>query len=166
MAWVLIYLFTVVDQIREAVANYTGGLAIAAILTGIAIFLGGAMWTERPKGRTWEEFSASSLYKSVKRTLYLAWFIPVFMWTVHTFLPTQKNLAILIGAGVTYEAVTSETGKRVGGKMIQLLEDKMDEALEKEEPAEDAKGKAQEESKVEASGGEEKPSGKIHGQSA
>lgn len=167
MGWGLIYLFTVSDQIREAVAAYGGALILAMVITVVFALLTAACWTEAPKEATWDSFSKNGLFKWARRVVYIFWAIPIFMWTVHTFLPTQKNLAIMIGAGVTYEAVTSDAGKRIGGKLIQMLEDKMDNALHEGGSGGEVKEQAKEEQKPEA----EKPSaeesrGKVHGQSA
>lgn len=49
-------------------------------------------------------------------------------------VPSQKDLAIIAGGGITYQAVTSETGKRIGGKAISLLEQKIDSVLSDKMP--------------------------------
>lgn len=137
-AWVLMYLFVIVDQLREAMSNYPGGFAFAVCGTLIfCAYLGASRASIDIDTRTleqfddrWEKLVNSNSTKWFRRILILLWIIPVMMFTAHTLLPTQKNLAILIGAGVTYEAVTSESGKRIGGKVIQLLEEKLDQAME------------------------------------
>lgn len=137
-AWILMYLFVIVDQIRDAVSGYGGAFAIAIVSTicyGL-FFLFSRMSLDLEYSRNrnefeekWEKLKNGSFATNGRRALYAIWFIPFFMFSVHTLMPTQKNLAILIGAGVTYEAVTSESGKRIGGKVIQLLEEKLDGAI-------------------------------------
>ena len=39
-------------------------------------------------------------------------------------------MAIIIGGGITYEALTSDKGKEIGGKAVDLLLKKIDDALE------------------------------------
>lgn len=51
-------------------------------------------------------------------------------YSAGTLLPTERDLAIIIGGGVTYEALNSDKGKEIGGKAMDLLLKKIDEALE------------------------------------
>lgn len=126
-AWILMYLFVVVDQVRAAVDGYGGAFFIASMMTlalGVAALIG---YSETAEG---ESVFDKKWFKSLKKVVICFWFVPVLMFITHTLLPTQKNLAILIGAGATYEAVTSEAGQRIGGKVIKLLEEKLDGAME------------------------------------
>ncbi|MNF29677.1 hypothetical protein D3C84_103870 [compost metagenome] len=50
-----------------------------------------------------------------------------------TMLPTQKNLAIIVGSGMVYNAVTSDTGKRIANKAAEALEQKIDAILTQSE---------------------------------
>ena len=50
-------------------------------------------------------------------------------YTIGTLLPTERDLAIIIGGGITYEALNSDKGKEIGGKAVDLLLKKIDEAL-------------------------------------
>lgn len=51
-------------------------------------------------------------------------------YTIGTLLPTERDMAIIIGGGLTYEALTSDKGKEIGGKAVDLLLKKIDDALE------------------------------------
>ena len=51
-------------------------------------------------------------------------------YSAGTLLPTERDLAIIIGGGVTYEALNSDKGREVGGKAVDLLLKKIEEALE------------------------------------
>ena len=62
----------------------------------------------------------------MRKSCYWLLSITAVMFVLHTLIPTQKNLAILIGTGTVYEVVTSEDGRRIGGKVIQMLEEKLD----------------------------------------
>lgn len=50
-------------------------------------------------------------------------------------LPSQKEMAVIVGSGVVYNAVTSEDGRRIGNKAVQALESKVDAILKEEIPA-------------------------------
>lgn len=51
-------------------------------------------------------------------------------YSIGTLLPTERDLAIIIGGGITYEALNSDKGKEIGGKAVDLLLKKIDDALE------------------------------------
>lgn len=131
MEWFLIYLLVMVDQIREAAGNYPGWI-IAGIGIGlIGFFFFGVSWGD------WDDDTErDAMVKKAKRWYIAFWCIPLILVTLHTFLPSQKNMALIIGTGITYQAVTSETGQRIGGKAVELLEKKINEALESGEKEE------------------------------
>lgn len=45
-------------------------------------------------------------------------------------IPTKKDMAIIAAGGVTYNVVTSDAAKQVGGKGIELLNKKLDEMIQ------------------------------------
>lgn len=51
-------------------------------------------------------------------------------YSAGTLLPTERDLAIIIGGGAAYEALNSDKGREIGGKAVDLLLKKIDEALE------------------------------------
>lgn len=161
LAWIMIWLFVIADQLRDAMGNYPGMFMLAFVVTILGGFLTAMVYSE--SYQSWEAFTAAhaKLLKTGKRVVYSLWFMGFAMWTVHTLLPTQKNLAIMVGSGLTYEMLTSETGQRLGGKAVELLEQKMDEALGSDSEAQNGK-KEDKEAKPEK--GNSQPSGKVHGQ--
>lgn len=160
-AWIMIWLFVIADQLRDAMGNYPGMFFLAFATTILGGFLTAMIYSDSPL--PWEEFTTThaKLLKTGKRIVYSLWFMGFAMWTVHTLLPTQKNLAIMIGSGLTYEMLTSETGRRVGNKAVELLEQKIDEALGSDSEAQSGE-KEDKEAKTEK--GSSQPSGKVHGQ--
>lgn len=54
-------------------------------------------------------------------------------------LPTKKELAVIIGAGVTYNVLTSADAQEIGGKSITILKNKVNEILEEQTAKQDAK---------------------------
>lgn len=54
------------------------------------------------------------------------------LFTTSAILPTKKELAVIVAGGVTYNVLTSDTAKEVGGKAIELLKKQIDDALKDE----------------------------------
>lgn len=63
--------------------------------------------------------------KPIKTILILS----AISYSLGSMLPTERNMAIIVGGGVAYQAATSETGKEIGGKAVELLMKKVDELL-------------------------------------
>lgn len=130
MEWFAIYLLVCIDKIITA---FTAGWAffwIGLLLLGIA-FMATCLRSEeynerRSFGQLWKEWDFAQICKGVTK-----WMIPFgfVIGTIGHFIPNQRDLAIIIGTGVTYKAVTSEAGKRIGGKAVELLEAKIEAAL-------------------------------------
>lgn len=127
MEWFLIYLFVMVEKIGSLLmfgwGMFWGGfvcIGIAVIISGINADCG---------SKTFADYWNGSFAKVMKR--FAVYMVPLgFVFgTMGYLLPSQKDLAIIIGSGVTYNVLTSETGQRIGGKAVQLLEEKIDAAL-------------------------------------
>ncbi len=148
LTWFLIYLFVMIESITALFSGYgwfiAFGVALLALLTLFSAFAAdhascsSEYTAEQGKwSYWWGEDKSIGKFKKLGKSLL--WTGVVFMVLTH-LIPSQKNLAIIVGSGITYEVITSETGKRIGGKAIELLEQKVDEALksEKEEPKAEA----------------------------
>lgn len=59
-------------------------------------------------------------------------FIGATLFTVSSLLPTKKELAVIVGGGIVYQVLTSESAKEVGGKAVELLKKQIDDALKDE----------------------------------
>lgn len=55
--------------------------------------------------------------------------IGALLFTTSALLPTKKELAVIVGGGMTYQLLTSDTAKEVGGKAVELLKKQIDDAL-------------------------------------
>ena len=55
------------------------------------------------------------------------------LYSVSVLMPTKKELAVIVGAGVTYNVVTSQSAKEIGGKAVELLKKEIDKALKDED---------------------------------
>lgn len=127
MEWFIIYLFVCIEKFATALAAgwwmfWVPGVALGFLIV-FAIFMG--IDGHEDFEDIWEH-RVSKFIKSICK-----WLMPIgfVLGTIGHFLPTQKELAIIVGSGVTYNVITSETGKRLGGKAVELLERKIDEAL-------------------------------------
>lgn len=58
--------------------------------------------------------------------------IGALLFTTSALLPTKKELAVIVGGGMTYQLLTSDTAKEVGGKAVELLKKQIDDALKDE----------------------------------
>lgn len=52
---------------------------------------------------------------------------------VGKLIPSQKEMAMIVAAGVTYNVITSEPAQRIGGKALDLLEKSIDNAMKTED---------------------------------
>lgn len=79
--------------------------------------------------QTWSEVLENQVpAKALKIGKWLLGIGLVFSVLAH-LIPDQKQLAIIVGSGVTYNVLTSEPAKRIGGKSLELLEQQIDKAL-------------------------------------
>lgn len=129
MEWLVIYFFVMVERLAALmalgwVAFWIGLLLIFLVISACAIAT-----SNYPKTVTFTDNMQNQWARLfIKIGKWSA--IIGFIFGICTYLmPTQKDLAIIVGSGITYKAVTSETGQRIGGKAIGLLEKKIDDAL-------------------------------------
>lgn len=50
-------------------------------------------------------------------------------------IPNKKETAMIVAGGVTYNVVTSEPAKQLGGKALELLNKKLDELIDDGNPS-------------------------------
>lgn len=146
MEWFLIYLFVMIERVGTMfmfgwVFFWLGcGLVLLACAASGILTEG---WNNTTTFKDhWTEHVFVKLLKRSAKIMIPFGFI---MGTIGFLMPPQKDAAIIVGSGVTYNVLTSETGKRLGGKAVELLEQKIDSALNSKEetkPAETIKGKA------------------------
>lgn len=120
--WFLIYLLVQIEQISAFLSKGEVLIWLSLVATGGILF--GSLIAER---KLWEEFP--KMLKTIKVALVVGVLGVFFSYA----LPTQKNLAIIVASGATYEVLTSDTAQRVGGKAISALEKKLDEIMEDED---------------------------------
>lgn len=55
--------------------------------------------------------------------------IGALLFTTSTLLPTKKELAVIVGGGMTYQLLTSDTAKEVGGYTTEEMREKFKSVL-------------------------------------
>lgn len=113
----LLYLFTRVDALHSAIA----GMMIPAIL--IAVISAGFLTAFRFIND--EELAKHAI--GVKKIFIISAIAWVFLGGMSILVPTQKDLAIIVGGYFTIEAAKSDTTKKV----YQLVQGILDEESEK-----------------------------------
>lgn len=127
MEWFVIYLFVMIERLAALLALGWAAFWIGALIMGICFFA--ASLTAIDNQCTVAEQIKQPGFKTVMKLSKWSAIVGLILGALTYFIPTQKDLAIIVGSGVTYKAVTSETGQRIGGKAIDFLEKKLDDAL-------------------------------------
>ena len=131
MTYFMLYLLTSVGKISALLK--IGGIFfwLAIAISAFIMFVCMVIATETSD--SFKELMSKSkemFYKPIRFVLIAG----ALSYTIGTLLPTEREMAIIIGGGITYEALTSDKGKEIGGKAVDLLLKKIDDALE--EPGE------------------------------
>lgn len=147
MEWLIIYLLVQIEVIAATIGKLFFFLPLGAIVMGGVVFVAGLASIDHKN-------SFADLLRSDTSRLLLKWcrrfvYVGLFALIVPGLIPTQKNMAIIVGTGIVYNVVTSDTATRVGNKAIGALEKKIDEILGDEDTVVTPEPKA--ESKAEPS---------------
>lgn len=127
MTYFMLYLLTSVGKISAILK--LGGVFfwLAIVFSAFIVFICMVIATETKD--TFKELMDKAkeiFYKPIRFVLIAG----ALSYSIGTLLPTERDLAIILGGGVTYEALNSDKGKEIGGKAVDLLLKKIDEALE------------------------------------
>lgn len=128
MEFFIIYLFVMIEKITALLDK---GYALALIgvgIMGVVMFIAG-MSSESEEGKRLADQLATPLGKRMMRIGKASLVIGLLLGVLSEVIPDQKQLAIIVGTGVTYNVVTSEPAKRIGGKALELFEQQIDKAL-------------------------------------
>lgn len=129
MEWLLIYLFVMIERIGSLfmfgwAAFWIGAVLYALIL--VCCCMSADQWQEKRKFKEIYDDKSAKLFRKISKILVS---VGLVLGIIGFLLPSQKDAAIIVGSGVTYNVLTSEAGKRIGGKAVDLLEKKIDQAL-------------------------------------
>ena len=138
MEFFLIYLFVMIEQFAAAFSVGWGIFWISSFLTFCLIGITAGRASDYLESRNFEQIWKDDYFtRMMKRFLKPLIFVGFVMGTIGHFMPTQKQLAIIVGSGVTYNVLTSEPAKQIGGKALELLQKKIDAALKETETNEE-----------------------------
>lgn len=144
MEWLLIYLFVMIERIGSLfmfgwAAFWIGAALYLCVVIGCSV--SADQWNEKRKFKEIYDDKSAKLFRKISKILVSFGLV---LGIIGFLLPSQKDAAIIVGSGLTYNVLTSETGKRIGGKAVDLLEQKIDQALKAPEVKEAPKveGKA------------------------
>lgn len=132
MEWFVIYIFVMVERLAALLALGWAAFWFGLLLLGLTLMVCALQTDSGSFGSTKVTFTDNIESRWGRFTVKVGkWsmVIGLFLGICTYLIPSQKDLAIIVGSGVTYKAVTSETGQRIGGKAIDYLEKKLDDAL-------------------------------------
>ncbi|ATW58294.1 hypothetical protein CNR37_00087 [Pseudomonas phage ventosus] len=132
MEWFVIYIFVMIEKLAALLALGWAFFWGAIVVLGFTFFAASMSSIENRK--TTAEQMKEPGFKSLATLSKWVMGIGLLFGILTYFVPTQKDLAIIVGSGITYKAVTSETGQRLGGKAVDFLEKKLDDALGESKP--------------------------------
>lgn len=138
MEFFLMYLAVSIEKIGAFLQN--GFLAaFIAVAVYLAVLFGSSLEACDGKATT-EELMKKPIQKGVVRTAKFFMVMGLIAGCIGSVLPTKEELAYIIGGGVTYNVVTSDTAKRLGTKILDAVESKLD-GLDTPKPVEPEKPK-------------------------
>ena len=139
MEYFLLYLLTSVGKVAVLLKMSGVIFILAAVFTAIGALVSVIFSVEY--GTTLEE-SIDKFKSAFGKPLKAILISTAVLYSIGSILPTERDMALIIGGGVAYQAATSDKGKEIGGKAVELLMQKVDELLEqpKEYKVDNTKG--------------------------
>lgn len=138
MEFFLMYLAVSIEKIGAFLQNGYLAAWIAAMVYLAVLFVSGM---ESCDGKaTTAELMKQPIQKSVVRLSKFFMVMGLIAGCISSVMPTKEELAYIIGGGVTYNVVTSDTAKRLGTKILDAVESKLD-SLDTPKPVEPEKPK-------------------------
>lgn len=128
MEFVILWGLVVVEKIA---ALFSYGMYVAVFAVFVMI-VWGAIALAHAKDDAPDADVVATIRPVVDTSKKYVW-IGLLVWALGAVLPSQKEAAIIVGGGITYNILTSEEAKEVGGKSIQLLNKKLEEMIASEE---------------------------------
>ena len=125
MEFIVIWLLVSIEKIA-AVLALSGGIMWWCVLIYISTYLGSVILSD---GKEKLKLNLTRTSRTRKISV-LVWIICGVLSVVSALLPSKKEMAVIIGGGVTYQVVTSEEAKEFGGKAVDLIMQSVDKALE------------------------------------
>jgi hypothetical protein len=129
MEFFLIYLFVMAETLAASMMSAGGAMIWTPVVAlGVSALI--CLLVSVETGDTFEDVWGSKLPRIIGKVSKFSIPVGILFVSIATLIPTQQQLAIIVGSGVTYNVLTSEPAKQIGGKALELLNKKIDEALE------------------------------------
>lgn len=150
MEWFIIYLLVHVSNIGAAIGSIATPMMVVSVLTYLltAFICLMATWDDFGYGKTFSEYMDDC--KKWRNLLHWTFGIGFSFMMVSTLIPSHRDMAIIAAGGATYNIITSEPAQRIGGKAIDLLEKRIDEALQEKDNVDDDSVKSDKHSQQES----------------
>lgn len=133
MEFLVIWLFVSIEKIAALLA-IGGSVFFWSVFTVVGFYVL-SLFMSKDKEEFAENVRKTKRYRVVA---HITAFIGVLMFVTSALLPDKKELAIIVAAGTTYNVITSEPAKQIGSKALQLLQNKLYEALKESAPVKEA----------------------------
>jgi len=127
MEYFLLYLLTSVGKVAVLLKMSGVIFVFAAVFTVMGVLISIIFSDEY--GTTLEE-SIDKFKSAFGKPLKAILISTAVLYSIGSILPTERDMALIIGGGVAYQAATSDKGREIGGKAVELLMQKVDELLE------------------------------------
>lgn len=138
MEFLILYFFVMVERFGALLhlgwAFFWGGLGLIGLCVAVSAMFMNDYTFSNQKPITFSDNFDSKWSRSARKVGKWFAIVGLILGSLSYLVPSQKDLAIIVGGGITYKAVTSDTGKRIGGKAISLLEQKIDSVLSDKMP--------------------------------
>lgn len=110
MEWLLLWLFMVSPQIASGLSMLGGAMLFAF---GGHFFFNFINNIDSGGEKPW---------KSLKKTLVFG----LLALALASIIPSKKDIALIVAGGVSYNVITSDEAKEIGGKTLKLLNENID----------------------------------------
>lgn len=127
MEFFIIYLFVMVEKLASLFDKGYVVMLAGLCLIGISVLI--ASFNVLESDKTVSEVLKQGAYKTAVRCGKWAATLGLIFGLMGGLMPSQKELAIIVGSGVTYNVLTSEPAKQLGSKALALIEQRVDAAL-------------------------------------
>lgn len=127
MEFFILYLFVSIEKISSAIDSLGSYsiLAATAIASSIIVI---PMFTCTYANEMSEKFKL--IYNNNKHAVCGLFILGIMLKTFSSIIPTREEVAMIIGGGVTYNILTSQQAKEIGGKSLELLNNKLQELID------------------------------------
>lgn len=111
MEWLLLWLFMVSPKIASGLV----WLGTVAVVIWVGHFFFNFINSIEGGG----EFSS---WKSMRKTVVFG----VICLSLAAVIPSKKDIALIVAGGVSYNVITSDAAKEIGGKTLKILNENID----------------------------------------